>query len=179
VQIIEAEEELVQAARAGDLESFGRLCEYYYGPLVAVAYGVLRDHQLAEDAAQEAFARGLVNLRKLQKPGKFAPWLARICRNVAADMARNRPPQVRAEDLAREPEQNTDEATSQAVREGIDRLPESMKEIVVLRYYDDCSYEQISAVLGVSKMTINGRLTRAKRKLARYLRRRGVWEDMS
>jgi hypothetical protein len=81
--VIDAERELIDAARAGDLDSFGKLCERYYAPLAAVAYSVLRDHQLAEDAVQEAFARGLVNLRRLKETGKFAPWLARICRNVA------------------------------------------------------------------------------------------------
>jgi RNA polymerase sigma-70 factor (ECF subfamily) len=65
-----------------------------------------------------------------------------------------------------------------AVREAIDRLPRSMKQVVILRYYNHCSYDDISTVLGLSKTTINGRLTRAKRKLAAYLRRRGVPEDM-
>ncbi len=177
-QTIEPEKELVQAARAGDLDSFGRLCEHYYAPLVAVAYGVLGDHQLAEDAAQEAFARGLVNLRRLREPGKFAPWLARICRNVAVDMVRNRTPQLPAPGVAPGRHPGEDEWTTQAVREAIGRLPASLKEVVLLRYYDNCSYEQISAVLDLSKMTINGRLTRAKRKLAKYLRRQGVLEDM-
>lgn len=178
--MVDAEKELIEAARAGDLNSFGKLCEDYYAPLAAVAYSVLRDHQLAEDAVQEAFARGLVNLRRLNEPGKFAPWLARICRNVAIDMVRNRPPHViRNEDLSVAPDQKEDEATKQTIREAVDRLPTSLREVVILRYYNDCSYEQISAVLGLSKMTINGRLTRAKRKLAKHLRRKGVLEDMS
>ena len=70
------------------------------------------------------------------------------------------------------------DALATIVREAIDRLPASMKEVVILRYYSNCSYERISAVLGLSKTSINGRLTRAKRKLARHLRRRGVLEDM-
>lgn len=177
-QTIESELRLVQAARAGDLDSFGRLCEQYYAPLVAVAYGVLRDRQLAEDAAQEAFARALISLGRLKDPGKFAPWLAQICRNAAADLARARKPQVSPEDLAQAPSRDTDESVSQIVRQAIDRLPASLREVVILRYRNDCSYEQISAVLGLSKMAINGRLTRAKRKLARYLRRKGVLEDM-
>jgi len=168
----------VQAARAGDLDSFGKLCEQYYAPLVAVAYSVLRDHQLAEDAAQEAFARALVSLGRLKEPGKFAPWLAQICRNAAADIARARRPQVNAEDVTQTPCRDTDEFVSQIVRQAIDRLPAGMRQVVVLRYHNNCSYEQISAVLGLSKMAINGRLTRAKRKLARYLRRQGVLEDM-
>jgi RNA polymerase sigma factor (sigma-70 family) len=139
---------------------------------------VLRDHQLAEDAAQEAFARGLVSLRKLKDPAKFAPWLARICRNVAIDMMRNRPPQVSAEDLTPPHDGGANESAAQVVRDAVARLPVALREVTILRYYRDCSYEQISAVLGLSKMSINGRLTRAKRKLAKYLRRQGVLEDM-
>ncbi len=178
MDFIDAEMKLMDAARAGDLDSFGALCEQYSAPLVAVAYGVLRDHQLAEDAAQEAFARGLVSLRKLKDSAKFAPWLAHICRNVAVDMMRNRPPQVRGDGLSPTPDRGEDDSTNRIVREAIDSLPAGLREVVILRYYSDCSYERISAVLGLSKMSINGRLTRAKRKLARYLRRRGVLEDM-
>ena len=47
---------------------------------------------------------------------------------------------------------------------------------MILRYYDNCSYEQIADVLGLSRTTVNGRLTRAKRKLAQQLRRQGVLE---
>ncbi len=178
MDFIAAEMKLMQAARAGDLDSFGKLCEHYYGPMVAVAYSVLQDHQLAEDAAQEAFARGLVSLRKLKEPAKFAPWLARICRNVAVDMMRNRPPQIRGDELSPMMDCEKDESTNQVVREAIDGLPVGLREVVILRYYNDCSYEQISTVLGLSRMSVNGRLTRAKRKLARYLRRHGALEDM-
>jgi RNA polymerase sigma-70 factor (ECF subfamily) len=145
---------------------------------VAVAYSVLGDHQLAEDAAQEAFARGLTNLRKLKDVGKFAPWLAQICRNVAFDMIRSRRQTAAAGEVPDRPDERQADETVQIVRTAIDRLPASMREVVILRYYNNCSYEQISAVLGLSKMTINGRLTRAKRKLAKHLRRCGVPEDM-
>jgi RNA polymerase sigma factor (sigma-70 family) len=178
VQTIEGEVKLVQAARAGDLDSFGKLCEGYYAPLVAVAYSVLRDHQLAEDAAQETFARALVSLGRLKEPGHFAPWLAQICRNVAVDMTRAKRPRVNPDDLAGAPDHGTDESVSQIVRQAIDRLPTSLREVVILRFHNDCSYEEISAVLGLSKTAVNGRLTRAKRRLARHLRRQGVLEDM-
>ncbi len=179
MQTIDSQAKLVQAAQAGDLDSFGTLCDRYYAPLVAVAYSVLGDHQLAEDAAQEAFARGLTNLRRLKDTGKFAPWLAQICRNVAVDMARARQRTANTEGAAKAVENHRNDAVVQFVRTAIDHLPASMKEVVILRYYNHCSYEQISAVLGLSKMTINGRLTRAKRKLAKYLRQQKVLEDIS
>ena len=174
--VIETQTRWVQAALGGDIDSFGKLCERYYSAQVAVAYSVLADHQLAEDAAQEAFARALVNLRKLKDPGRFGPWLAQICRNVAIDMARARLREDSSGDGAPAPDNGSDEATLRTVRKAIDRLPGPMKEVVILRYYDNCSYEQIADVLGLSRTTVNGRLTRAKRKLAQQLRRQGVLE---
>jgi RNA polymerase sigma factor (sigma-70 family) len=177
-QVIASEMELVGAAKAGDLDSFGKLCERYYAAMAAVAYSALADHQLAEDAVQEAFARALVNLRKLKTPAKFAPWLAQICRNVAIDMGRARRRTPTIEDPPAVQDEPQRDSPVEVVRRAINDLPKPMREVLILRYYDDRSYEQISAVLGLSKGAINGLVTRAKRKLAKSLRRRGALEDM-
>lgn len=169
--------ELVEAAVAGDIDSFGQLARRYYASMVAIAYSIIADHQLAEDAAQEAFARALTNLRKLKKPDKFAPWLAQICRNVAKDMvtAKSRP--INPRDLSGAPDTNGPDDNVEAVRRSIERLPFRAREVIVLRYYNGLSYEEISSVLGVSKPTINGRLSRAKQKIAKYLQRNGFLES--
>ena len=168
--------ELVEAALAGDIDSFGQLARRYYASMVAIAYAILADHQLAEDAAQEAFARALTNLSKLRKPDKFAPWLAQICRNVAKDMVAAKSRQINTEDSCRAPDRNRPNDSVEAVRRAIEQLPFRAREVIVLRYYNGLSYEEISSVLGISKPTINGRLTRAKRKMAKYLKRNGFPE---
>ena len=172
----EVQRRLVDKALGGDIESFGELCTHYYASMVAIAYSVLTDHQLAEDAAQEAFARALVNLRKVNKPGRFGTWLARICRNVAVDMVRLKAKETNCEDLSWHSRTGTGDADGEAVREAIARLAEADRELIVLRYYNSLSYEQISEVLGVSKAAINGRLTRVKQKLAGHLKQQGIWE---
>lgn len=169
--------ELVEAALAGDINSFGQLARQYYPSMVAIGYSVLADHQLAEDAAQEAFARALSNLRSLKNKRKFAPWLAAICRNVAKDMVAGKARQVNTGDLSGVPENKKQNDSVYAVRRAVEHLSVSAKELIVLRYYDGLSYEEISSVLQVSKATINGRLTRAKRKIAKYLKRDGFLED--
>jgi RNA polymerase sigma-70 factor (ECF subfamily) len=173
----ESETKLVQAAIGGDIKSFGRLCERYYPAMVAIGYSVLTDHQLAEDAAQESFARALVRLRTLKNSAKFAPWLAAICRNAAKDMVTLRARRVFYEGVSDKAKNNNPDNSSQAIHQAIEQLPDSAKELIVLRYYNNLSYEQISSVLGISKATINGRLTRAKRKLAGYLKRSGFPEN--
>jgi len=168
---------LVEAAVAGNIESFGELCRCYYPSMVAIAYSVLADHQLAEDAAQEAFAKAMTNLGKLNNARKFAPWLARICRNTAVDMVRVKARQASSDDFSQLPDARTDAPDTEIVRDAIAGLPEHDREVIVLRYYNSLSYERISAVLGVSKAAINGRLTRAKQKLAEHLNRNGFWES--
>ncbi|MBA7476122.1 RNA polymerase sigma-H factor [subsurface metagenome] len=170
-----SETRLVEAAIDGDIDSFGKLCRRYYGPMVAIAYSVVSDHQLAEDAAQESFARALVSLRKLKNQTRFAPWLAAICRNVAKDMVATKVRQISTKDFSQAARNNHDE-NAPVIRRAIEHLPVSGKELIVLRYYNGLSYEQIASVLGISQAAINGRLTRAKRKMADYLKRNGFPE---
>ena len=168
---------LIEAATGGDIESFGELCRRYYAAMVAVGYSVLGEHQLAEDAAQESFARALVRIKSLKERAKFAPWLAAICRNVAKDMLAAKAKQISTEDISQVDEVENHDENDRAIRRAIEQLPESAKDLVILRYYDGLSYEQISSVLGISKASINGRLTRAKRKMADYLKRNGFPEN--
>ena len=171
------ETDLIQAAASGDIESYGELCESYYSAMVAISYSIIGDHQLAEDAAQETFARALVNLKKLKNNKRFGPWLAAICRNVAKDMLAEKSRQISNDDLQKAFQDKTVNENNRIIQRAIEQLPVSMKELVVLRYYDGLSYEQIGSVLGISKASINGRLTRAKRKMANYLKKMDLSEN--
>jgi RNA polymerase sigma-70 factor (ECF subfamily) len=168
---------LIEAATGGDIESFGELCRRYYAVMVAIAYAVLSDHQLAEDAAQESFARALINLKNLKNKSRFVPWLAAICRNVAKDIVTARAKRISAEDHSNTARNNNDIENIHAIRRAIEQLPAPAKELIVLRYYNSLSYEQIGSILGISRATINGRISRAKRKMANYLRRNGFPEN--
>ncbi|MFB0554503.1 MAG: RNA polymerase sigma factor [Phycisphaerae bacterium] len=167
---------LVMAAINGDADGFTELCRRYYPAMVAIAHSVLGDRHLAEDAAQQAFAKAVVKLPQLKKENRFAAWLAVICRNVAKDMALNTENLRTTEDLSiiAAPAETDDDV--EAVRKVINRLSAPAREVIFLRYYDGMSYEQISAVLGISEQAINGRLRRAKKKMADYLRRNGFGE---
>ena len=167
---------LVQFAVAGDVDSFGELATRYYAALVSIAYAICGDRHLAEDAAQEALARAMVRLRTLERLDRFGPWLCRICRNVAYDMLARKAREASSEDISRVRQPAGGDDDTGAVKEAVAALSGPARELVILRYYNDLSYEQISEVLGISKAAINGRLTRAKRKLAAYLKRHGYPE---
>jgi len=167
---------LIEAATGGDIESFGELCRLYYAAMVAIAYCILSDHQLAEDAAQESFARALINLKNLKNKSRFAPWLAAICRNVAKDMVVTKTRHISTVNLSQVAWKNNNDENTDAIRRAIEQLPDAARELVVLRYYNNLSYEYIASILGTSPAAINGRLARAKRKMADYLKRNGFPE---
>jgi RNA polymerase sigma-70 factor (ECF subfamily) len=166
---------LVRRALAGEPESFGLLCRRYYPSLVAVADAVLLDRHLAEDAAQETLAEACRQLSKLKAPERFGPWVGAICRNVARDMLRERQRQKTAPDAyAKEARARSgDGRQMEALDEALNRLPRNLREVVFLRFYNELSYRQMAQVLGVTPGSIDGRLRRAKKRIAAYLTKRG------
>ena len=165
---------LVRGALQADPESFGQLCKRYYKPLVAVADSILLDHHLAEDAAQEALAHACRQLPRLKRPELFGPWVAAICRNVAKDMLRDRQRQrTAAGDRETRQAEGPDDGQMELVAEGLKHLPQHLREVVYLRFYNGMSYQQMTSVLGTTPESIDGRLRRAKKRIAAYLMKRG------
>ena len=168
---------LVNDAVSGDADSFTELCRRYYPAMVAVAHSILGDRHLAEDAAQQAFAKAVVKLPQLKKRSKFASWIATICRNAATDLVRATGRLHPAENLFVRAAGSGQDDAAEAVRQALGKLAAPAREVIFLRFYDGLSYDQISAVLGISEQAINGRLRRAKRRMAEYLRRSGFGEE--
>lgn len=164
---------LVEAAQGGCLDSFGALYRRYHNPIVAMAYAQLGDRHAAEDTAQEVFAIACRDLASLREKGKFGPWLGGICRNVTRQIHRvqSRPaplPERRPDERGPgDSEQNT------AVHRAVWSLPNAERELIVMRYFDGFSQAQISEVLDITPSAVNGRLVRAKRKIAKILKRDG------
>lgn len=170
---------LIQAAAKGDTESFNRLCEQYYPIIVAICYSQLSDRSLAEDATQEAFFAAFRNLSKLKKADYFGKWLVRICRNIAADMAKAKKKEalISTKDCDSIPkEQNEQDDHVEAVKKIIAELPVKVREIIYLRFYNQMSYQEIGNLLGISQQAVNGRIRRAKKIIAKELHHQGFAE---
>lgn len=170
------QEQLVEQARQGCIESFGKLYEQYYNGIVALAYSALGEMGLAEDAAQETFAIACRDLMRLRDNSKYGSWLAGICRNVSRQMMRKE--QKLVELRGRQNITNTKQTNEagEAIKDAIRLLRPKYREPIILRYYDNLSYQQISNILGISQVAVNGRILRAKQKIARQLKSAGVTE---
>ena len=164
---------LAGAAQGGCLDSFGALYQRYHNPIVALAYAQLGDKHTAEDAAQEVFAIACRDLSSLRDREKVGAWLGGICRNVTRQIYRkqSRPtPEPAPKGADGGPE---DAEQNDAVRRAVWSLPEAERELIVMRYFNGFSQAKISQVLDITPSAVNGRLVRAKRKVADILKRDG------
>jgi RNA polymerase sigma-70 factor (ECF subfamily) len=169
----EADEILVRRALAGDAGGFARLCERYYPALVAMAHAVLMDGHLSEDVAQETIAEACRRLRTLRKPERFGPWLGAICRNIAKDAIRDKSRRRQVAQTYVAGDDSRDAEESAVLAQAVAALPEHLRQVVLLRYSNEMTYEQMSKLLGLSEQAINGRLRRAKRKIAAFMKAKG------
>ena len=177
---LNSETTLVEAAQNGHLESFGALYERYHSSMVALAYSMLADRDLAEDTAQEVFAIACRDIGSLKSKERFAAWLAGICRNVSRQMLRankGKPVALGNNPAAQKRDDDDTEDRREAIRRAVWSLREPERELIVMRYFDGFSQVQISEVLDISSQAVNGRLVRAKRKIAKYLKRNGLTGD--
>ena len=161
----------------GDTACFATLCKRYYPALVAIAHAVTGDEHLAEDAAQEAIAEACRRLRTLRKPHRFGSWLGAICRNIAKDMLTDRSRWRQAADGLAAPAESSNGDQEAALTQAVRALPESLRQVVFLRYYNAMTYEQISSVLGLSSQAINGRLRRARKRIASTMKANGFGDS--
>jgi RNA polymerase sigma-70 factor (ECF subfamily) len=168
--------ELLQAAHAGDVPSFGLLLERYRPRLLAIALRMLGYGTQAEDAVHDTFLIALRKIGTLADPGAFQPWLDTIVRNVCRMYLRRaqplsldaRPPGTDPVAILEDPEEAIDRlAFKDWVWKALQELPESLRMTVLLRHFGRFpSYEQISQLLAIPVGTVRSRLSDARKRLS-------------
>ena len=172
--------ELVRRARLGEPAAYDQLARRWAARVLAVCHarvgpaGRAGGCAAAEDLAQESLLRGLRSLPTLADPDKFGPWLVGIAVRTCLDWLKSaQRTEVSLDDAvvsaARADDDVLDaadrrERAEQLLRE-VERLPHAYREVLMLYYYQDCTYQDLADVLGVSSATINARLTKARAML--------------
>jgi len=162
----------------GNIEAFGCLYKRYYKSMTAIAFSLSGRSDVAEDIAQETFAIACQDIGRLSHPDKFAAWLAGICRNTAKKFLRTRREKRLPDDsscLQSDDETKIDPETQAIIRQAVWSLPEKSREVIILRYYDGLSYEQIAKINALTVQGVNGRMFRAKKKIICYLKKKGLY----
>lgn len=175
---------VVNRVREGESEAFGLLFERYHDRCARLAMRLLGDPDEAADAVQDAFIRAFLSLDRYQERDRFSSWLlcivANRCRTASA--AARRRADTAAEwidmgansgcgaDLVAE----SDHALAQRLNEALGTLPDQTRAVLLRKYREGLSYEEISADTGIAVSALKMRVARASASLRRTLLGAGI-----
>lgn len=166
------EQQLILQAKEGSNGAFRLLVERYMKQAYNIAYGFLRDHQDAEDVAQEAFVRIYRSLNAFRGDAEFSTWLYRIVMNLSLNRIRQRRVKYKREVQMTEQtvgivrNDPSDQAELQPhIERALHELPTLQRAVVILRHINGLSTKQASTILNCSEGTIKTHLHRGLKKL--------------
>ncbi|SHM57201.1 RNA polymerase sigma-70 factor, ECF subfamily [Cyclobacterium lianum] len=184
--------ELISQYRNGSEIAFEKLVDKYKTKVYTTILMIVKEQGVAEDLLQDVFVKVVqtLNSDRYNEEGKFQPWLMRIAHNLAIDHFRKmrRYPTVVMEDGSNVfntlhfAEQNVEDVqvrdeTYELVRQLIDELPESQKQVLIMRHYMDLSFQEIAEQTGVSINTALGRMRYALINLRKKLKQINIAYD--
>jgi RNA polymerase sigma-70 factor, ECF subfamily len=188
METVTTDEQMVERALSGDPEAFGEIVRRWERRIFALSFGMLGREEDARDATQETFLSAFRNLRGFRGEAKVSSWLHRIAVNQC--ITRQRRAKVRSETpLEDEAEKNAavfalpaevsparaaeQLQISVAVRKAVIALPPDLRQVVVMKEFEDLTFQEISDVLGVPLSTVKSRLYTALRQLQMRLQKFG------
>jgi RNA polymerase sigma factor (sigma-70 family) len=164
---------IIQACLNGESEAFGILVDKYKAGIYAFIYVKIRDFHDAQDLTQEVFLQAYRNLSSLKRWESFAFWLYRIASNHCKRWLKNRAKHLDLEFIEDKDDKELlmssinsyreDKADSE-VREALESLPDTYREVLMLYYYGGMNSLDIAHALGTSPTAIRNRLSRARKQ---------------
>ena len=173
---VPTDEALVALARSGHPEAFEEVVRRHWDQVHGIARRLLGDSNLAEDIAQEAFMAAWRALPRFRADAQFSTWMYRIVTNTALNYVTRRrefatpfvdlpvTPLGAGADLVAEHNERV-----AAVTATIATLPFEQRAALVLRSFEQCTYEEVADILGITVPAVRGRLHRARRTVAESL----------
>ena len=179
------ENEIIRSVLRGNVNDFEKLVTAYEKNVYNIALRMVGDPDDAADMTQETFIKAYRALSSFRGDSKFSSWLYRIASNVCLDFlrSRSRHPQVSLStvdeddratfelpDMRQNPEEQLMKKLGmEAVRRGLDSLPEEQRQILLLREIQGFSYEEIAGALNLESGTVKSRIFRARKRLCALL----------
>jgi RNA polymerase sigma-70 factor (ECF subfamily) len=180
-----SDEQIVARAQAGDAEAFGEIVRRWERRIFALSFGMLGREEDARDATQETFLAAFRNLRGFRGEAKVSSWLHRIAINQC--ITRQRRAKVRGE-TALDDEGEADGASfttpahasparvaearqrTEAVRRAVNALPPELRQVIVMKEFEELTFQEIALALELPLSTVKSRLYTALKQLQMRLK---------
>ncbi|WP_347861690.1 RNA polymerase sigma factor SigW [Salimicrobium sp. PL1-032A] len=179
--------ERIKEVKKGNTQAFEDVVSFYQNKVYFICFRMVGNKQEAEDLAQEAFIRAFTNLESFDERRKFSTWLYRIATNLTIDRIRKKKPDYYidaeikgTEGLDMHDQLATDEALPEEQVENLElrgyiqteitALPPKYRSVIVLRFLEELSLQEISEVLDMPVGTVKTRIHRGREILRKKLR---------
>lgn len=126
--------------------------------LYRTAYLFLNSRSAAVDAVDEAVYKGFLGYKKVRQPEFFDTWMTRILINVCTSELRRRKRELCVDEL---PETAQEQFDALPLKEAVRRLPQDLREVVILRYFTGLTLEETARTLGIPRGTVSTRQKKA------------------
>ncbi|MCD6454778.1 MAG: sigma-70 family RNA polymerase sigma factor [Candidatus Aminicenantes bacterium] len=178
------EKKLAIRARNGDKGAFEMLMVRYEKSLYNYIYRMTGDRELSLDLTQEAFLKSYLSIKDFNARYSFSTWLWRIAHNLVIDHFRKKKlnkvsfhAEVDGEDVEfdvpgneKSPyEKMLNKERREIIMEALEKIPPEMKELIILRHFNELSYQEIAEVTGLPFHAVKSKLYRAREALRKRL----------
>jgi len=181
---------LVERVLSGDNRAFEKLVEKYKKRIYYLAYKMTRDHDSADELAQESFVKAYQALSRFKKGYSFYTWIYRICVNLSINFLKKERNSVSTDlisdsellyfskNVSNQLESMITSEQAAIVKQALETIPPDQKAVFILKTYENMTYEQMAEVLSCSIGTVMSRLYRARHKLRVALAAAEAAKDM-
>ncbi len=174
------DEQLVETAISSDPEAFGEIVRRWERKIFALCFGILQRQDEAGDAAQETFIAAFRNLKNFRGEAKVSSWLHRIAVNQCLTIKRRA--KTRSEDFLDDTEMAEDRTfvapaflspgriaekgeRTALIRQAVSSLPLELRQIIIMKEFEEMTFQQISETLEMPLSTVKSRLYTALKQL--------------
>lgn len=159
----------LMAARQGEPSALEQFYNGYHGAVYTLCYRMLENEDDAQDAMQAAFVRAFRGLAGFRGESSLKTWLYRIAVNEAVSLLRKRrgAPEALSDTLSR-PDDTPGVADKLTVDAALRRVSADHRAILILRFWEEMSYEEIATVLGISLPAVKMRIQRARSEFRKW-----------
>lgn len=168
-----SEREILLLVKRGKKEAYQAIVERYMKRAYYIALGFVRNPQDALDISQEAFIKAFRRIKSFDIERPFFPWFYKLIKNFCLDhlKRRSRIQEVPLEEGRILKEEHEDREMKEVLWMGIESLPVEQREVIILRYFQQLSYQEISEVMGKPVGTVMSSLFYAKKKLKEVIKK--------
>lgn len=168
-----SESEVIKQVKKGNREAYQVIVERYMQRAYYIALGFVRNSQDAMDISQESFIKAFRKIKRFDSEKSFFPWFYKLLKNLCLDhiKRRSRVQEIPLDEARVLNEEREDREMKEILWRGIEGLSFEQKEVIILRYFQQYSYQEIAEITAKPVGTVMSSLYYAKKRLKKAIKK--------